>query len=157
MFGASALIGVRQIDFMSPKARALPLIAIGVLIVGFAEEVATRGLLIAGPRDAGWSDVTIHLMSTGVFAVLHGVNALCGQSVRMTLVQVGMSFLAGTVLYVTRMSTGTLLACIALHALWDFSEGGTLTTGREQERSAVTLGLGSYVLGPVALWFVLGF
>ncbi len=155
MFGAAALTGARQIDFTSPKARALPLLAIAVVIVGFAEEVATRGLLIVGPRDAGWSAVAVFFLSTGLFALLYGVNALFGQSARLTLVQVGVSFLAGAALYVTRMTTGTLLVCIVLHALWDFTTGGTLLTEGRQKASTAILGFGSYAIGVVALWFVI--
>ena len=95
MLGAAAVTGARQIDYTSPKARTLPLLAIAVVIVGFAEEVATRGLLIVGPRDAGWSAVAVFVLSTGLFALLYGVNALVGQSARLSLVQVGVSFLAG--------------------------------------------------------------
>ena len=76
-----------------------------------------RNARAADRRPAGrrWSAAAVFFLSTGLFALLHGVNALFGQSARLTLVQVGVSFLARAALYVTRMTTGTLLVCIVLH------------------------------------------
>jgi membrane protease YdiL (CAAX protease family) len=53
LFGIAGVLVASQIDVRSSNARVLPLIAVAVLIVGFAEEVATRGVLNVGTRDGG--------------------------------------------------------------------------------------------------------
>ncbi len=133
MFAVAGLINVGSIDFRAPQARLLPLILVGTLIVGFAEELATRGVLVVGLRDGGVSEVWVWLVSSILFALLHAMNALFGQSVRTTLTQVVVAFVAGTAFYVTLMTTGTLLVAMALHALWDFGTLGLLATkGRQR-------------------------
>ena len=154
LFAIAALLGVSSIDLRAAKARLLPLIAVGVLLVGFAEEVATRGILIVGGRDGGWGEATVFFVSTGLFALLHGVNAFFGQSARVTLLQIVMALLAGTALYVTRMSTGTLLVCMLLHAVWDFGTLGTAATGGKARPAAGVAAYLAFLLGLIAAWFV---
>lgn len=93
LFSGAALIGLTSINFRSPRARLLPLLGAGTLIVGFAEELLCRGLLIVGPRDGGWTEVAVFLVSTALFALLHGVNMFFGQSARTTVVQIAVAFL----------------------------------------------------------------
>lgn len=155
IFGAAAVMSLTQIDFGASNARILPTIALAVTIVGFAEEVATRGLLIVGPQESGWPTAAVFVVSTALFALLHGINAFFGQSVRATLTQIGVSFLAGSALYVTRMSTGTLLVCIALHALWDFGMGGTAATNGTAKPSTAVLLIATYAAGLVAAGVVI--
>jgi membrane protease YdiL (CAAX protease family) len=91
-----------------------------LLLVGFTEEMATRGLLIVGLRarlGEGW----VWFLSTALFAVMHLLNVISGQAIMPTLVQVGFAFLAGTVFYILRRTTGTLIWAMILHGLWDFA------------------------------------
>ena len=154
LFAVAALLGVSAIDFRSPRAKLLPVLAVGVVLVGFAEELATRGVLIVGGRDGGWSEAAVFFVSTGFFALLHGVNAFFGQSWRVTATQVAVAFLAGTALYVTRMTTGTLLVCMLLHAVWDFGTLGTAATEGETRPVTVLALIATFLLGLVAAWFV---
>ena len=48
LFAAVAVINIATIDYRSPQATLLPLVFVGCLLVGFAEELATRGLLGGG-------------------------------------------------------------------------------------------------------------
>ncbi|WP_350350069.1 CPBP family glutamic-type intramembrane protease [Agromyces sp. G08B096] len=94
--------------------------SIVLLLVGFTEEMATRGLLLVGLRSRlheGW----VWFISTAAFAVMHLTNALGGQGLDLTMTQVGMAFLGGTVFYILRRTTGTLIWAMVLHGLWDFS------------------------------------
>lgn len=94
--------------------------SIVLLLVGFTEEMATRGLLLVGLRGRlheGW----VWFISTAAFAVMHLTNALGGQGLDLTMTQVGMAFLGGTVFYILRRTTGTLIWAMILHGLWDFS------------------------------------
>lgn len=143
-----------SIEFRSPKARLLPLIAVGVVLVGFAEEMGTRGLLIVGGRDSGWSEATVFFVSTGLFALLHAVNAFFGQSVRLTVAQVATARLAGTALCVTRMTTGTLLVCMLLRSVWSFGGRGTAATGGEPRQVTRLEAFATFLLGLIAAWLV---
>lgn len=88
------------------------------MLVGFAEELAFRGVLVVGLRERfgeGW----VWFLSSLLFGLAHGGNALSGQDIPTTIMQIFSTFLLGSVLYVARMVTGTLLVPIVLHGLWD--------------------------------------
>lgn len=155
LFLVAGLVMLTCVGWRSENRSLLPLLAIGVLLVGFAEEVATRGVLVVGLRDAGWSEGAVFLGSTVAFALLHGLNALFGQPLKLTLLQIGTAFLAGSVLYMTRLSTGTLLVGIVLHALWDFGTLGTVATRGTLKPVVALLAFASYLLALVALWVTL--
>jgi membrane protease YdiL (CAAX protease family) len=96
-------------------AASLPL-----LLVGFTEEITTRGLLLTGLRSRlgeGW----VWFLTAALFGLLHLPNAYLGQAMGPTLQQIVFAFLAGTVFYILRRVTGTLIWAMVLHALWDFS------------------------------------
>jgi hypothetical protein len=57
-------------------------------------------------------------------------------------------------LYVARMTTGTLIVCILLHALWDFGTLGTQATDGTPRPIQGLLALLTFVVGVVAAWFV---
>jgi membrane protease YdiL (CAAX protease family) len=91
-----------------------------LLLVGFTEEMATRGLLLVGLRSRlaeGW----VWFLSTALFALMHLLNAVGGQPIVPTLGQVGFAFLGGTIFYILRRTTGTLIWAMVLHGFWDFS------------------------------------
>ncbi|MGS0688285.1 CPBP family intramembrane glutamic endopeptidase [Nakamurella sp. GG22] len=155
LFAVAALISRTSIDFRSPQARLLPVLAVGTVLVGVAEELLCRGLLIVGPREGGWTEVAVFLVSTTLFALLHGINMFFGQPAGTTAVQIAVAFLAGTTLYITRMTTGSLLVCMVLHALWDFALLGTVATGGKSRPAAGLLANGTFLLGLVTVWFVL--
>lgn len=155
LFVVVALLNIAAIDFRSPQARLLPLILVGTLLVGFAEELASRGVLVVGLREAGWGEISVWLVTSVLFALLHGMNALFGQSGRTTVMQTVAAFFAGTVFYVTLLTTGTLIVAMVLHALWDFGTLGILATKSEQKPVAGLLALATFGLGFVAVWFVI--
>jgi membrane protease YdiL (CAAX protease family) len=154
LFGLVALLTIAAIDFRSPKARLLPLILVGTLLVGFAEELVSRGLLVVGLRDGGSSEWVVWVVTSALFALLHAMNALFGQSMRTTVVQIVAAFAAGTALYVTLMSTGTLIAGMLLHAAWDFGTLGILATDSKQKPLAGVLSLATFVVALGSVWFV---
>jgi hypothetical protein len=94
--------------------------SIVLLLVGFTEEITTRGLLLVALRSRlseGW----VYLLSTLAFALMHFANAFSGQAFLPTSQQVVLAFLGGTIFYIFRRTTGSLIWAMALHALWDFS------------------------------------
>jgi hypothetical protein len=105
-------------------------LAVGVALVGFSEEMLTRGLGLVGYRGSlgeGWA----WFASSLTFGLLHGLNILFGQAFAPTLQQIVTAFFSGTVFYVLRRITGSLVWAMALHAIWDFCSlsAGTVPPG----------------------------
>lgn len=94
--------------------------SIVLLLVGFTEEMTTRGLLLVGLRSR-LAEPWVWFISSAAFGLMHFINALGGQALGPTIQQVGLAFLGGTVFYILRRTTGTLVWAMVLHGLWDFS------------------------------------
>lgn len=103
--------------------------SLALALVGFTEEIVHRGLLVVALRSR-FSEVLVWLLSTLLFAALHLVNIVLGQGVVNTLQQVLFAFGGGTIFYIFRRTTGTLVPAMILHGLWDFASfaGGVGTT-----------------------------
>ena len=139
-----ALLGVASIDFGAASGETLLLLALGTALVGFSEELLTRGLMIVGFRGSvseGW----VWFLSTLSFALLHGLNLFFGQSIGATAQQMGFAFVLGTTFYVTRRVTGLLAVTMVIHALWDFGAIGIDNTGSD------ALAIGGFLLYPTAI------
>lgn len=147
------LLRLGTVQWGSPKASVLPLLALGTLLVGFAEELLTRGIVLVGLRG-DWEELWVWIGSCVLFGLLHGINGLFGQSGRQTVGQVVFALAIGSAFYVTREITGTLIVGMVLHAGWDFGSLGTQTTEGEQSKLAGGLSLVALVVGLVAGWFV---
>lgn len=120
LFLAGALGNLALTAWGSRPLALVAYLALGALLVGFSEEIVFRGLMVVGLRDR-YGEALVCLYSSLAFGLLHGVNFFLGQGLADTLGQVVFAFFVGIVLYVARRATGTILACMALHALWDFS------------------------------------
>ena len=95
-------------------------LGLGCLLVGFSEELMTRGTGLVGLRG-GFGEALSWFFSCLLFGLIHALNAVFGQSLGDTVQQILIAFLAGSVLYVTRRVTGTLVVCMLLHAWIDFT------------------------------------
>jgi membrane protease YdiL (CAAX protease family) len=95
-------------------------LAIGTLMVGFNEELLTRGLAIVGGRGS-MHEKWVWVFSGAIFGLLHVPNAFFGQSIGGTVQQVVFAFGVGLMYYVTRRIAGTLIVTMGLHAIWDYS------------------------------------
>lgn len=132
-------------------------IVIGLLI-GFAEEVLTRGFVVNIMRKAGHSEVAVALVSAGVFALLHSVNLLNGQALGPTLLQLGYTFMFGILMYLALRVTGNLIWPVLLHASTDPSIF-LLTTFPMGNALSSIAGLGNIVVvtvGLVLVFFIRG-
>lgn len=139
-----ALSGVVTIDFGAASTATLLLLALGTGLVGFSEELLTRGLMIVGFRGTlseGW----VWFLSSLLFGLLHGLNVFFGQSIGATLYQVLFAFLLGTAFYVTRRITGLLVVNMVIHAIWDFGALGTEHSGGDSSP------IGGVLLWPTAI------
>jgi uncharacterized protein len=133
LIAVTALAGVARIDWRHERARLVPLLALGVLCVGGAEELLSRGLLVVGPQQAGWSLLGVWLFSTVLFSLLHAINGFFGLPWPGVGVQLVLTFLGGSAFFVSLMATGSLLVGVLLHALWDL---GTLGMGATERQPA---------------------
>lgn len=144
-------------DVGSLAADHLLWLAVGVLLVGFSEELLCRGLGLVGFRGSlseGWA----WFSSCLAFGLLHAVNALFGQSAGATVAQIALAFVAGTAFYVIRRSTGVLVWCMLLHAFWDFSSISADASGADTSSAwllLTPLQYVAYVLAFVGLWRML--
>ncbi|WP_181762985.1 CPBP family intramembrane glutamic endopeptidase [Rhodococcus spelaei] len=116
----TAVVSLTGTDFGPMSGGYLLTLAVGVLIVGFTEELICRGLAVVGYRG-GLGEVWVWLLSSAAFGLMHATNALDGQSGRDTALQVAATFVIGTTLYMVRRITGSLVWAMLLHAVWDFS------------------------------------
>ena len=123
-------------------------VALGVL-VGFGEEIATRGALLVGLRGR-LGEVLVWITTCVLFGAMHGLNLLFGAALSATLVQMVTAAMHGSVLYIVRRTTGSLIWAMALHGLLDFSVFAAATSGASN-------GLGLAAIGVGVVGVVLGF
>lgn len=97
----------------------LLLTALATLFVGFCEELVFRGLVLTAFRRS-MSEAGAWFFSTLAFGLLHLPNALLGAPLAGSMVQVVLAFISGTVFYLIRRTSGSLVAPMLIHALWDF-------------------------------------
>lgn len=160
LIGVVVLLRLSMVGWNSPRASALlPALVAGTLLVGFAEELLTRGVVIVGLR-ADLSEVWVWVGSCALFGVLHGINVLFGQSGKDTARQIVFAFAFGSAFYVTRQVTGTLIVGMVLHAMWDLGIlAGPATDPTKDTESTVAKFSGllyvvTLIVGLVAGWFV---
>ena len=102
------------------SAGYLVALGVGTLLVGFGEELMTRGTGLVGLRG-GFAEAWAWFFSCLIFGLLHALNAFYGQALGSTVAQIGLAFVAGSAFYVTRRVAGTLVLCMLLHAWIDFT------------------------------------
>jgi membrane protease YdiL (CAAX protease family) len=127
--------------------------AIGTLLVGFGEELTTRGVLLVGFRGK-FGEVWVWFLTSLLFGLMHSLNFFGGQELVPTLGQMGFAFLSGTVLYITRRLAGMLVWAMVLHALWDFS---TLAGVQAGDIPAIVnvLAIGMYLIALISVAWVI--
>ena len=113
-------------------------LGIGTLLVGFSEELLTRGTGLVGLRG-GFGEALSWFFSCLIFGLIHALNAFFGQSLGTTVQQIVFAFLAGSVFYVTRRVSGTLILCMLLHAWIDFTTFGFSDAAVDDESPWVAL------------------
>lgn len=89
------------------------------LLIGFAEEVLTRGIAVKMLRDSGNSEWVVAAVSSLVFAVMHSLNLLSGGSPLVVAVTVLYAFGFGVLMYLSMRVSGFLLVALVLHGLTD--------------------------------------
>lgn len=94
-------------------------LVIGSVLVGFNEEVIARGQLFVALRSR-FGETGVWFVSTLMFSLLHLPNAFFGLG-EIAILQVFIQFGLGSVFYLARRFSGSLVPAMILHGLWDFS------------------------------------
>ena len=129
----------------------------GTLLVGFSEEMLTRGTGLVGLRG-GFGEAAAWFFSCLIFGLIHALNFFFGQTIGPTLRQIAIAFLAGSVLYITRRVAGTLILCMLLHAWIDFTTFAFSDAAVDAESPFVALSLtqwGAFALAVIGVVIVL--
>lgn len=133
------------------------------LFIGIAEELLTRGLAVSLLRKAGHSELTVMLLSSLIFALLHSSNLLAGQPPLTVLLTMAFTFVFGVAMYLTLRVTGSLVWPILLHAITDpttfLATGGIDVAGGAPHPLVSLAGLSTYLylfLTIAALFLVKG-
>lgn len=125
------------------NGRAIAVMILATLLVGFSEELLVRGVLVEYLQDAGFDLRLVAVVTSVVFGLLHGLNIINGQSVSTTVLQVILTTLVGLALFAALMASGTLWLPILLHFLMDFAviaRGGVVNED-EEKPSPLQIGL----------------
>lgn len=118
-------------------------IGVGTLLVGFSEELLTRGTGLVGLRG-GFGEALSWFFSCLIFGLIHALNVFFGQSIGSTVQQIVFAFLAGTVFYLTRRVSGTLVVCMLLHAWIDFNTFAFADAATDAESPFLVLGFAQW-------------
>lgn len=146
--GLGSLIGG-----LGPADRAVSYLlwlGVGTLLVGFGEEMLTRGTGLVGLRG-GFGEPLAWFFSCLLFGLIHALNLFFGQSPGSTAQQIAVAFVAGSVLYVTRRVSGTLVVCMLLHAWIDFTTFAFSEAATDARSVFVVLSLTQWLAFALAL------
>ncbi len=130
------VIRLVAIDYSAYSSGVLAVAALMGVLVGFSEEVLTRGVAVVLLRRAGYNEWIVALVSSLVFALLHSANLLSGQSILQVGPTIAYTFCFGVLMYLSMRVTGTIVTPIVLHALTDPTT--MLATGGLDELGAGT-------------------
>ena len=115
-----AVVFVLNRDYSAITPLRFQLVALGSLLVGFNEELATRGLLIVGLR-ARFTEPMVWFWASAIFGLIHLPNAFFGAG-PAAVMQIVLAFMSGSMLYVIRRVPGSLFLPMLVHGFWDFSQ-----------------------------------
>lgn len=153
--GLGALLG--GIGSADRAGTYLLALGVGTLLVGFSEELLTRGTGLVGLRGR-FGEALSWFFSCLIFGLIHAVNVFFGQSIGTTVQQIVFALVAGSVFYITRRVSGTLIVCMLLHAWIDFTTFAFSDAATEAESPFLILGFAqwaAFVLAAVGVVMVL--
>lgn len=151
-------IGVITSSITVERADLIPLFVLECFAIALYEEMAFRGFVfpyILERFHKGRAEMFLSIVLSGaVFSLVHLTNLFSGGSPGAVFLQIGYSFLIGSMCAVVLLRTANVWACVLIHTVYDF--GGlfvpTVAGGRIWDGATVTI---TAVLGVlVAAWTV---
>ncbi|KHK99544.1 hypothetical protein LK09_02665 [Microbacterium mangrovi] len=106
-------------DYARYSAAVIVLTFATGLLVGFSEELLTRGLVVTLMRKGGYNEWVVAAISALLFAALHSTNIFSGQGVLTVGFTIVYTFAFGVLMYLVMRVTGNLVWAMLLHGLTD--------------------------------------
>lgn len=135
-------------------AMILVVLASGVL-VGFAEELLFRGIVLRSLRTHGRTEARAALWTALGFGLFHLPNLLVGTG-GAALAQLALAALSGAMLYLFRRAAAMIVPAMVAHGAWDASAFLTASNGSAwipiASLGLVVLGVVFGVVAIVAVW-----
>ena len=129
------------IDYSRYTSGVVALIFATGPLIGFVEEVLTRGIAVKMLRDAGHSEWVVAAVSSLLFAVMHSINLFSGAAPLVVAVTVFYAFGFGVCMYLSMRVSGFLLVAVVLHGLTDpttiLATGGLDETASDAAHNAL--------------------
>lgn len=107
------------IDYGAYSGGVIALTFISGLLIGFTEELLTRGIAVKLLRSGGHSERVVAVLSSLLFALLHSSNILTGQPLLTVLLTMVYAFGFGMMMYLVLRATGNLIWPMLIHGLTD--------------------------------------
>lgn len=129
------------IDYSRYPSGVVALVFATGLLIGFVEEVLTRGIAVKMLRDAGHSEWVVAAVSSLVFAFMHSINLFSGAAPLVVAIIVFYAFGFGVLMYLSMRVSGFLIVAIVLHSLTDpttiLATGGLDETASDAAQNAL--------------------
>lgn len=110
---------VLDIDWGGPLLSVVLLMLASGLLVGYVEELLFRGIAVKMLRDAGHRELAVAALSSLVFGLSHGINALTGQDSKTVGSTMVYTVAFGALMYLTMRASGFIVVAMVLHGLTD--------------------------------------
>lgn len=106
-------------------------IALAGILVGYAEEILFRGIVLRSLRTDGRSEAHAAIFTTVGFGLMHLLNIAGGAPVVGTFGQVVLAAISGFAFYLIRRGTGLIIFAMIGHGIWDMSTFLTINFSKD--------------------------
>lgn len=119
-------------------------------LVGFSEELLTRGVVVTLLRRRGYQEWSVAALSSLLFALAHSLNVFTGQALGAVGFTLLYTFCFGVLMYLVMRVTGSIVWAMLLHALTDpttmLATGGVDTSTASTHSTLLSLATPATVL-----------